>query len=217
MSKVTFLTDAWLITCVVSTATKQARNMLLAARDFGAKGALGYHARGYGARERLGKLGLAVETEKDVVCVLVSEEQRDSVFEAMYRAGELDRRAEGQGDLGSCRGRRGEACAEKPESETRDGGESSPSANRGAYSVCHRIPSSASGLRGARFASSRFSGSSHVRAAEDPWRATIRGEPSTQGTCHGVEAAPTETDSSRRVPAQASRETALMGKRPAEA
>ncbi len=91
MSKVTFLTDAWLITCVVSTATKQARNMLLAARDFGAKGALGYHARGYGARERLGKLGLAVETEKDVVCVLVSEEQRDSVFEAMYRAGELDR------------------------------------------------------------------------------------------------------------------------------
>ena len=29
--------------------------------------------------------------EKDVICVLVSAEQRDSVFEAMFRAGELDR------------------------------------------------------------------------------------------------------------------------------
>ena len=91
MTQMTYLTDAWLITCIVSTATKQARNMLLAARDFGAKGALGYHARGYGARERLGKIGIALETEKEVICVLVSDAQRDSVFEAMYRAGELDR------------------------------------------------------------------------------------------------------------------------------
>ena len=65
--------------------------MLLEARKFGAKGAFGYHARGYGARGRFGTLGVAVETEKDVVCVLVSTEQRDSVFEAMFRAGGLDR------------------------------------------------------------------------------------------------------------------------------
>ena len=32
-----------------------------------------------------------VETEKDVISVLVSDAQKDSVFEAMFRAGELDR------------------------------------------------------------------------------------------------------------------------------
>lgn len=91
MSNMTYLTDAWLITCVVSTATKQTDKMLSAAQDAGAKGALGYYARGFGARERLGALGVAVETEKDVVEVLVSTEQRDIVFEAMFTAGGLDK------------------------------------------------------------------------------------------------------------------------------
>ena len=52
MTQITYLTDAWLITCVVSTATKQSEKMLLAAREFGAKGALGHYAKGFGARER---------------------------------------------------------------------------------------------------------------------------------------------------------------------
>ena len=91
MTQITYLTDAWMITALVSTATKQAEKMLLAARDLGARGALGYHARGYGARERLGALGVALETEKDVLQVLVSDQQKDMVFEAMFKAGELDR------------------------------------------------------------------------------------------------------------------------------
>ena len=91
MSDITYLTDVWLITCMVNCNSDAANKMLLAARDAGAKGALGYNARGYGARERLGALGVAVETEKDVIQVLVSTEQRDIVFEAMFKAGELDR------------------------------------------------------------------------------------------------------------------------------
>lgn len=91
MSGITYLTDAWIITAVVSSATRQAEKMLLSARDLGARGALGHNARGFGARERFGVLGLAVETEQDVIQVLVSEEQRDIVFEAMYKAGGLDR------------------------------------------------------------------------------------------------------------------------------
>ena len=43
------------------------------------------------ARERFGVLGIAVEAEKDVRVVLVSSDQRDVVFEAMYKAGGLDR------------------------------------------------------------------------------------------------------------------------------
>ncbi len=91
MTQITYLTDAWMITAFVSTATKQAERMLLAARDMGARGALGFHARGFGARERLGALAVAVETDKDVLQVLVSDEQKDIVFEAMFKAGELDR------------------------------------------------------------------------------------------------------------------------------
>ncbi len=91
MTQITYITDVWIITCVVSTATKQAEKMLLAARDMGSRGALGWHARGFGARERLGALGVAVEADKDVIQVLVASEQRDLVFEAMYKAGGLDR------------------------------------------------------------------------------------------------------------------------------
>ena len=89
MSQLTYLTDVCLITCIVSSSTKQTEKMLLAARNAGAKGAFGYHARGYGARERFGALGVAVETDKDVLSLLVSTDQRDSVFEAMFNAGGL--------------------------------------------------------------------------------------------------------------------------------
>ena len=41
--------------------------------------------------KRFGALGVAVETDKEVIQVLVASEQRDLVFEAMYKAGELDR------------------------------------------------------------------------------------------------------------------------------
>lgn len=90
MSNLTYLTDVWMITFVVAATGNKSEKMLLAARDAGAKGAYGYHATGYGARERLGALGVAVEAEKDIVHVLVSTEQRDIVFQAMYKAGQLD-------------------------------------------------------------------------------------------------------------------------------
>jgi nitrogen regulatory protein PII len=65
--------------------------ILKAARDAGATaGAIGHHARGIGVRERLGILGVAVETEKDVISILVSNEQRDLVFDTIYRAAGLD-------------------------------------------------------------------------------------------------------------------------------
>ncbi|MGB5621004.1 MAG: P-II family nitrogen regulator [Gammaproteobacteria bacterium] len=95
MSKMTFLTDVWMIHCVVNSNSDAAEKMLLAARSAGAKFALGHNARGFGARERLGALGIAVETEKDVISVLVSTEQRDIVFETMFEAGELHRAGAG--------------------------------------------------------------------------------------------------------------------------
>lgn len=95
MSEITYLTDVWLISCVVNSNSDAAEKMLLAARGAGAKFAMSHGARGYGARERLGALGIAVETEKDVISVFASTEQRDIVFEAMFKAGELDRAGAG--------------------------------------------------------------------------------------------------------------------------
>lgn len=91
MSKksITYLTDVSLLTCVVQSGFGNV--VLEAARDVGARtGALSHSARGSGVRERLGILGIAVEAEQEVVSVLVSSEQRDLVYDTIYRAVDLD-------------------------------------------------------------------------------------------------------------------------------
>jgi nitrogen regulatory protein P-II 1 len=87
-TRITYLTDVALITCIVATGRGDA--VIRAARAMGAAGALVYHARGVGPRERLGLLGIAIEAEKDVVSVLVATDHQDAVLEAIYRAAELD-------------------------------------------------------------------------------------------------------------------------------
>lgn len=88
-SNITYLTDVALITCVVKSGMSDA--ILKAARDVGAiTGAVSFHARGYGARERLGLLGIAVEAEKEVVSIVVSSEQQDTVCNSICQAGKLN-------------------------------------------------------------------------------------------------------------------------------
>jgi nitrogen regulatory protein PII len=86
--QITYLTDVALITCVVTIGRGDA--VIRAAQDLGAGGAIVYHARGVGVRERLGLLGIAVEAGKEVVSLLVATDQQDIVFEAVYRAAQLD-------------------------------------------------------------------------------------------------------------------------------
>ncbi len=86
---ITYLTDVSLLTCVVQSGFSE--TILKAARDVGAMaGAISHHARGIGVRERLGILGVAVEAEKEVISILVSSDQRDLVYDTLYRAAELD-------------------------------------------------------------------------------------------------------------------------------
>ena len=93
-SNITYLTDVALITCVVNAGKSDV--ILKAARDVGAiTGAISYHAKGYGARERLGLLGIAVEAEKEVIGILVSSEQRDAVCNSICQAGKLDKPGSG--------------------------------------------------------------------------------------------------------------------------
>jgi nitrogen regulatory protein P-II 1 len=86
---ITYLTDVSLLTCVVQGGHSEV--ILKAARDVGATaGATSHHARGTGMRERLGILGITVEAEKEVINILVSSEQRDLVYDTLYRAAEMD-------------------------------------------------------------------------------------------------------------------------------
>ena len=86
--EITVLTDASLITCVVQTGV--ADDIINEAQAAGAQGATVYYARGSGVRERLGVLGLAIEVEKEVITIVVPNDQVDRIFERMYVAGKLD-------------------------------------------------------------------------------------------------------------------------------
>ena len=85
---ITVLTDASLITCIVQRGT--ADQIVKAAQDSGAQGATIHYAQGVGVRERLGVMGLAIEVDKEVISIIVANDQADRVFEAMYLASKLD-------------------------------------------------------------------------------------------------------------------------------
>ena len=85
---ITLLTDVRLITCIVQRGLGD--TIVLAAQEAGAQGATVSYAKGSGVRERLGILGVAVEVEKEVVNIVVSSEQLETVFNNVYLAGQLD-------------------------------------------------------------------------------------------------------------------------------
>lgn len=82
------LTDVVLITCVVQRGLGD--DVVRAASEAGAQGATVCFGRGTGVRERLGILGLAVEVEKEIVTILVAEDQADTVFQRVFVAARLD-------------------------------------------------------------------------------------------------------------------------------
>ena len=85
---ITVLTNLNLITCIVQKGA--ADDVVKAAVNVGVQGATIHYARGTGVRERLGLLGVAVESEKEVINIMVSSEMTDTVFETLYIAGKFD-------------------------------------------------------------------------------------------------------------------------------
>jgi len=88
MRNITILTDVELITCIVQKG--EADKIVKAAYSAGAQGATIYYARGSGVKEKLGIYGVAVDSEKEIINVVVSEEQVNRVFDAIYLEGQLD-------------------------------------------------------------------------------------------------------------------------------
>lgn len=86
--EITVLRDVSLITCIVQRGL--AEDIIHAAKEVGAQGATVSFARGMGVRERLGVLGVSVEVEKEIINIVVSDEQVERVFEKIYLAGNMD-------------------------------------------------------------------------------------------------------------------------------
>ncbi|MCV6608255.1 MAG: P-II family nitrogen regulator [Campylobacterales bacterium] len=85
---ITILTDVEQIICIVQKGN--ADKVVKAAFEAGAHGATINYAQGSGVREKLGALSVAVEAEKEIITMIVSSEQLNRVFDAMYLAGNLD-------------------------------------------------------------------------------------------------------------------------------
>ena len=90
---ITYLTDACLITWVVEKDL--AEPILEAAKNAGAQGATISYAQGTGIRERMGLLGVTIDEQKEVIRIVVSEEQSELIFETMYLAGQMDKPGKG--------------------------------------------------------------------------------------------------------------------------
>lgn len=90
---IAYLTDAFLITCVVQKDC--AEPILEAAKNAGAQGATISYAQGTGVRERMGILGVTIDEQKEVIRIVVSEEQSELIFETMYLAGQMDKPGKG--------------------------------------------------------------------------------------------------------------------------
>lgn len=88
LRKIPVLTDVELITCIIQKGNADA--IVKAAYEAGAQGSTIHYAHGSGVREKLGIFGIAVEAEKEVIQLIVSSEQVDRIFDAMYLSGQLD-------------------------------------------------------------------------------------------------------------------------------
>jgi nitrogen regulatory protein P-II 1 len=83
------LTDVVLLTAIVQRGA--ADLIVQAAQEAGAQGATIFHARGTGIRQKhLGILGLTVNSEKEVIYIVVPSEQADRMFERIFVSAKLD-------------------------------------------------------------------------------------------------------------------------------
>lgn len=87
--EIVVLTDAVTITCIVQRGL--ADKVVDAATDAGAQGATIHYARGAGVRQKhLGLLGITVNAEKEVICIVAPSDHADHIFERVYVAAKLD-------------------------------------------------------------------------------------------------------------------------------
>ncbi len=78
----------YLITCILERG--KADNVIDAAIAAGAQAATYFFARGRGLRERIGFFGKFIQAEKEVILIVTTEVQQESVFNAVVSTAELN-------------------------------------------------------------------------------------------------------------------------------
>ena len=87
------MNDLKLITCIVQRG--KADKVIDAALLAGAPGATYYYGRGTGVRQKLGVLSKLIVPEKEIIQIVIKEDQADKVFDAIIKAGKLDKKGRG--------------------------------------------------------------------------------------------------------------------------
>jgi nitrogen regulatory protein PII len=82
-----------LITCIVQRG--RAEKVVDAALKAGAPGATYFYGRGTGVRQKLGVLSKLIVPEKEIIQIVTKASQTDQVFEAIIKAGKLDKKGQG--------------------------------------------------------------------------------------------------------------------------
>ena len=85
--------DLNLITCIVQRG--RAEKVVDAALKAGAPGATYYYGRGTGVRQKLGVLSKLIVPEKEIILIVTKANQTDSVFDAVIKAGKLEKKGQG--------------------------------------------------------------------------------------------------------------------------
>jgi nitrogen regulatory protein P-II 1 len=86
---ITVLSDVVLLTCVVEAG--KGEEVIKSARGVGAGGATIHSQNGVGMRERVGLLGIAIDTDKDVVNMLIGSDQAELVASTISGAVNMGR------------------------------------------------------------------------------------------------------------------------------
>jgi len=87
------MNDLKLITCIVQRG--KADKVIDAALLAGAPGATYYYGRGTGVRQKLGVLSKLIVPEKEIIQIVIKEDLADKVFDAIIKAGKLDKKGQG--------------------------------------------------------------------------------------------------------------------------
>ena len=87
------MNDLKLITCIVQRG--KAEKVIDAALLAGAPGATYYYGRGTGVRQKLGVLSKLIVPEKEIIQIVIKENMADKVFDAIVKAGKLDKKGQG--------------------------------------------------------------------------------------------------------------------------
>ena len=85
--------DLNMITCIVQRG--EADKIVDSAIEAGAEAATIYYGRGRGVREKMGLAGRFIKPEKEIILIIVAQEQTDAVFDEVSRSAGLEKKGQG--------------------------------------------------------------------------------------------------------------------------